>query len=264
MSRINHPRHHRRAGFTLVEVVVIAPILILTLGGFIVALVTMVGDTLANRDSNALVYDTQTALDRIEQDVRLSTTFLQTTGTLPSPQGSDANYTGTAAFTASSSNNLLLATLSTTTNPLDPTRQVVYFANQPNPCGTLQSYNTPLTTTVIYFVYNGALYRRTAIPSYTLTAGQATTVCATPWQQNSCSPGYSSAQCNTQDAKLMDNVSSLALAYYGSSSSTTDLGPANAAAATTVGVTITTQKVTAGQTLTNSSTSRITRLNVAQ
>lgn len=264
MSRINPSRHRYRAGFTLVEIVVIAPILILVLGGFVVALVTMVGDTLASRDSNALVYDTQTTLDRIEQDVRTSTGFLSTTGTMTAPQGSDANYTGTAAFTSSSTNHLLLSTLSTTTNPLDPNRQVVYFANQPNPCGSLQSYNTPLTTTVIYYVYNGSLYRRTAVPSFTTTTGQPNTVCGSPWQQNSCSPGYTSTQCQTQDAKLMDNVSSVSLTYYGSPTCDTSCTAVAPTAATTVIVTINTAKTTAGQPLTNSATSRITRLNVSQ
>ena len=269
MSRIN-----RSTGFTLIEVVVIAPVLILTLGGFIVALVAMVSDTLASRDTNALLYEAQSTLDRIEQDVRLSRGYLTTTGTLPSPQGSDSNFTGTAAFNAASTNYLLLTTLSTNVNPLDPARKVVYYGGtgQPYGCGTLESYNTPFPTTVIYYLNGTSLYRRTFVPSYTLTAGQANTVCYSPWQQNSCSPGQTVSQCQTQDAKIMDNIKSMNFAYYASSTSASDLCtpvtapaytcPSGITGATTIGVTITTQKTSAGQQIGNTTTGRFTRLNI--
>lgn len=255
-------------GFTLIEVLVIAPILILTLGGFVYTLSTIVGDALVVRDTNTMIYDTQGALDRIEQDARLSTQFLTTSGTLPSPQGSDSNFAGTAAFTSSSSvtggaNALIMSTISTTANPLDPTRQGVYFANQPNPCDITQVYNTRLMTTVIYYINGGSLYRRTYVPPWTTTAGQSTTVCAAPWQQNSCSPGYTSTQCQTNDAKIMDNVSSLGVAYYSSAGSTSDLGASGASNATTIGATINASKTTAGQSVTNTATIRATKLNAS-
>lgn len=261
MSLIKNNSHRKAHGFTLVEVVVIAPILILVLGGFVVALVTMVGDTLASRDANALVFSTQSSLDRIEQDVRLATGFQSSSGIQQLPQGQDANYTGTASFTATATNHLIMAVPATTVNPLDSSRQIVYYANQPNPCGGNQSYNTPLTATVIYFVYNNALYRRVIMPNYTLTAGQPNTVCAAPWQQNSCSPGYTNARCQTQDSKLLDNVSSLDLAYYSNPMSTSDLGASNAASAVTLGVTINTSRNSSGQTLTHSANLRATRIN---
>jgi hypothetical protein len=180
-----------------------------------------------------------------------------------SPQGQDNNYAGTASFTATATNHLIMAVPSTTKNPLDDSRKIVYYGGptQPNPCGASESYNTPLTTTVIYYIYNNSLFRRTVVPSYTLTAGQSNTVCATPWQQNSCSPGYVSAQCQTQDSKLLDDVSSMNLTYYGTPTSTTDLGAANAPSASTVGVVLNTSKKTSGQTLAHSANVRATRIN---
>lgn len=249
-----------RSGFTLVEMVVIAPILILTLGAFVLALVNMVGDTLASRDANALVHDTQASLDRIEQDVRLATGFQATSGATLSPQGQNNNYTGTTAFVASSTNHLVMAIPATTLNPLDADRKIVYYANQPNPCGAQQGYNIPLTATVVYFVHNNSLFRRTIVPAYTLTAGPSQ-VCNAPWQQNSCSPGYTSTQCQTQDVKLLDDVSSISLAYYSSPTSSTDLGPTNAASAATLGITVNTTKDTGGQSFTHSATLRATRIN---
>lgn len=252
--------HQLKKGFTLVEMLVIAPILILAIGGFIVVLISMVGDALKSRDNNALVYNTQASLDRIEQDIRLGVQFGTTTGTLPSPQGSDSNFTGTAAFT-STAGALIISSLSTDRNPGDGAREIVYYENQPNACGANQNYNTPFISTVVYYVYNNALYRRVLVPTYTLTTGQLNTVCDAPWQQNSCSPGYVSAQCQTQDAKLMDDVSSLSVAYYSSPSSSTDLGAANATAAVTVGVTINSTKTSAGQPISNTAAVRATKIN---
>ena len=249
-----------QAGFTLIEVMIIAPILILTIGGFVYTLSTIVSDTLAVRDSNTMVYDTQGALDRIEQDARLSVQFLSTSGPLPSPQGSDAGFAGTAAFTAGS-NVLVMSTLSTNVNPLDPNRQAVYFANQPNPCDITQVYNAKLLTTVIYYVNNGSLYRRTYVPTWTTTAG-ANQVCNAPWQQDSCSPGYTNtAVCQTSDSKLMDNVASLSTAYYSTPSDTTDLTAAGAANATTINVTLTSSKSSGGQTIGNAASVRATKIN---
>src|SRR5258708_5983535 len=93
-------------GFTLIEVLIIAPIVILAISGFVALMITMIGDSLATRDQNNLILETQDALDRIEQDTRLTTQFLATSMTMPSPQGSDSNFTGTAAF--SSTNTLIL------------------------------------------------------------------------------------------------------------------------------------------------------------
>ena len=247
----------RVRGFTLVEVLVISPILILTIGGFVYVLTNIISDALVVRDTNGMIYDTQTALDRIEQDARLSTQFLTTSGTLPSPQGSDNNFAGTAAFT-SGSNVLIMSTLSTSANPLNPARQVVYFTT-PNPCDITQVYNAPLLTTVIYYINNGSLYRRTYVPPWTTTSGP-NQVCNAPWQQNSCSPGYTNTtQCQTSDAKLMDNISSLTVAYCSSAGDTTCTTAATSA--TTISATITASKTTAGQPVTNTATLRASKLN---
>lgn len=259
MRSTSPTKPRRSAGFTLIEVLVISPILILTIGGFVYTLTTIVSDALAIRDTNTMVYETQTALDRIEQDARLSIQFPSTTAAMPSPQGSDGGFTGTASFTAGP-NVLIMSTLSTSINPLDPSRQIVYFA-APNGCGTSQVYNSPLITTVIYYVNNGSLYRRSYVPTWTTAAG-ANQVCVAPWQQNSCSPGYTNTtQCQTNDAKLMDNVQSLSTAYYGSVGGTADLGYASAATATTIGATIVGSKTTAGQTITNTATMRASKIN---
>jgi competence protein ComGC len=259
--RNNH--HSQSTGFTLIEMLVVAPIVILAIGGFISLMVNMVGDVIAARDETVMMYETQDSLSRIEDDVSLSTAFLSTSDMLITPQGSDANFTGTAAFT-NTSNTLILNAMVTDRNPLDPLRELIYYNGQPNPCDATKVFNKVLYSKVIYFIKSGSLWRRTAISPYnTNTPTDIQTVCATPWQQNSCSPGYVATRCKTNDIEIMKNVSSLNVAYYASANSSTDIGPTNAAVAKAIKVTVVGQKKSAGRDIATTQSVRATRLNAS-
>ncbi|HSW92206.1 MAG TPA: fibronectin type III domain-containing protein, partial [Candidatus Saccharimonadales bacterium] len=220
----------------------------------------MVGDVVSTRDRTVITYDTQNALDRIEQDTRLSTQFLVTSGTQTSPQGSDSNFTGTAAFT--NTNSLILSELATDKNPADPSRALVYFVNQPNPCGATQRFNRVLLTKVIYFIKSGSLWRRTIVPdNNTNSTPDNNSVCTSPWQLDSCSPGYVASLCKTNDEEVMKNIYSMSVGYYTDADSTVDQGAANALTANTIGVTIVAKKSVAGRDIDNTGTMRATKLN---
>lgn len=250
----------RSSGFTLIEMLIIAPIVIITISGFIALMINMVGDVLVTRDQNALTYETQDALDRIEQDTRLTTQFLTTSGTLVSPQGSGDN---TAAFT--NTDSLILSGLTTDKNPSDATRQLVFYDGQPNACGAQQSYNRPFLTKIMYFVKDPggglpkSLWRRTVVPDYNTNLDNA--VCATPWQRNSCSVGYSSPRCQTNDTELVKNIDTFSVKYFAGSQSTVELGASQALSATTIEVTINGKKTTVGRPFTTAGSIRATRLN---
>jgi type II secretory pathway pseudopilin PulG len=260
-------KQKKDAGFTLIEILIIAPIVIIAISGFIALMVTIVGKVLLTRDQTAVTYDTQNALDRIEQDIKLSAKFLTTTGTLPSPQGSDNNYAGTAAF-SNTSNTLILNMLATDSNPHSWDRWLMYYDNQPNPCGGTETSNRVFSVRVIYYIKNGTLWRRTYVPPWNLntSAPDANTICTYsssfyPWQKNTCNPGYTSSQCQAEDERVMDNVNSLNVQYFSDPGSTTDIGASNAASATAVNVTIASGKTTAGKAFTASSSLRASKLN---
>lgn len=262
-SLLHKPHRPTSTGFTLVEMLVIAPIVILAIGGFISLMVNMVGDVIAARDETVMMYETQDSLSRVEDDVSLSTAFLSTSDTLITPQGSDANFTGTAAFT-NTSNTLILNTMVTDRNPLDPLRELIYYKEKPNPCDTTKIFNEVLYSKIIYFIKSGSLWRRTTVSPYnTNTPTDTQTVCTTPWQQNSCSPGYVATRCKTNDVEVMKNVNSLNVAYYSSSNGSTDIGAANASAAKAIKVTVTGQRQSAGRTITTTQSVRANRLNAA-
>ena len=261
--------HNKLSGFTLIEILIIAPIVIIAISGFIGLMVSVVGKVLLIRDQDAMAYSTQNALNQIEEDTRLSAKFLTTTGTLPSPQGSDNNYAGTAAFSSSTANTLIINALATDRNPQNSSRALIYYDNQPNSCGTTQSFNRVFSTQVIYFVYNNTLWRRTIVPTWdnNTSTPDANTICTqgstytSPWQQDSCSPGYTSSACQTNDEQIMNNITSLTVQYYSTPNGTTDLGPTGASSATTIQVTIVGGKTTAGHSFTYTATTRATKLN---
>jgi len=268
--RSSSTRTTNSRGFTLIEILIIAPIVIIAISGFVAVMISLVGKTMLTRDQSLMAYNINDGLGRIEEDVRLSAKFLTTTGSLPSPQGKNND---TTAFT-NGSNTLILNALATDSNPRTYDRWLMYYDNQPNPCGSTETFNKIFTIKIIYFVdSNGTLWRRTYVPPWNLNNDppdtpnpDANTICTAssayyPWQRNSCAIGQTSSQCQTQDEKIMDNVSSLNVKYYTNPGDTSDLGSSSASSAGTVEVTITGAKTTAGQSFTSSGSLRATKLN---
>ncbi len=272
MSRFKLRHYSLKAGFTIVEMLVIAPIVILTIGAFITVIVSMTGEVLSTRSSNVLAYDIQNALNRIEEDIRASTTYLAANSITPlvSPQGYDnaiADFANVDDSVTPKGNMLILKTFVTTGNPLSPTSGPVYLANQPNACGSTQNQNTPMMMNIVYFVKNNALWRRSIMPADYLTAG-----CSTPWQQPSCTTVPASGFCKAQDVKLIDGIdaSNFTVEYFDKASDTVANGVASNTAktiterndtlkpTTTVGVSINVTKTAAGREISQSGTIRAT------
>lgn len=251
-----------KKGFTLVELLVIAPVAILVIAGLVGTMVSMIGDVLINQQRNVEIYETQDGLNQIEQDVRLSSAILSTTGTVASPQGSDS---ATAAFTSngtvnadqsislSSTNALILSAYATTTNPLLSSRSLVY-ANSPTVCSGAYTTNPPVSYRIVYFISGGSLWRRTILPTgLTLCNGPA-------WQQNSCASG-----CITNDRLVVSNVSSVNVTYNIETtnpySSVIDTSLSTTDNPTSVKVQISTSKIVTGGAINSSLSIYATRLS---
>jgi Tfp pilus assembly protein PilE len=264
-----------QSGFTLIEMMVIAPIVILAIGAFLTVIISMTGEVLASRSSNTLAYNVQDAINRIDQDVKLSTGFLaenSITLTAGEAQGYNNDATNFTNVGGASGTSLILNMLVTDGNPLSSTSSIVYLADKPNACSSSQlKDNTPMTANVVYFVKDNTLWRRTIMPSNYATTSVR---CSTPWQQPSCAVGYTAPFCKTNDIKLVEGVSSgsFFLEYLGSASATTANTVASDAGATvaarnvalhsvpTVSVSIVASTTTAGRTIERSASLRSTRL----
>ncbi|MGE5298940.1 MAG: type II secretion system protein J, partial [Acidobacteriota bacterium] len=259
---LRHHSRHARQGFTLVEMLVVAPIIIVVITGLVAAMVAMVGDALTANSRAVTAYDTQDALERIEQDVRTTANFMGTFNYLTAPQGRDGNV---GAFNFSTNKDLILTQQATTGSPYDSNRTLVYYTDQPAGCSEDLSTNNILSTRTIYFLRNGSLWRRSIVDAWNNNSvTDSDTVCGKPWQRDSC-PNITgvtlgaapAATCNTYDEELLKNVTAFTPTFYNSNNVNTP----NPLSASAVKVVVTTSKVVGGETITQTSTIHAVRRN---
>lgn len=279
------------SGFTLVEMAVIAPIVILLIGGFISLIVNLTGEVMSSRGSNVLTYDLQDTLNRIEQDVKLSTTFLATNNinVINTKQGFGGTATtgSTTPFTnvdkagsGGSTPSIILNVLVTDGNPLSADSGLVYLKDQPNPCSTYTEYskNKPMTANVVYFIDNAnTLWRRVIMPEN--AASTPAVYCGSaPWQVPTCINGYAAGSlpfCKSNDERLIDGISpsDFQFEYFTSASSTfpsatatnpsvnNDLRNTALLSTPTLKVSLTANQTVAGRDISRSASLRATRLD---
>ena len=258
LSRLKQ-RLAKGQGFTLIEMLVVVPLAVIVIATIISLMVALVGDIAVSRERSVSSYSVQDALDRIEQDARVATTYMPTFSLVKSPQGRNGS---TGAF-STTSGDIIISQYATTANPYDASRQIVYYADQPNPCSGSYTLNRPLTVRVIYFTTgtagNQKLWRRTIVPQVSTTATDTTKVCANPWQRNNCpAPVTVSANCDTEDELVLDNVSTFTTTYYTDTGATTT----DPRAATSLKVTLTQTEQIAGETIATSGVTRASHVNV--
>lgn len=270
----------KQSGFTLIEMLVIAPIVILAIGAFITAVISLTGEVLSSRATNVLIYSVQDALNRIDHDVKLSTAFLAENNITPqNGQGSGDNTTAFVNVGGPTGTVLILDMVAVTGNPATAGSDIVYLADQPNACGSSSvTSNVAMNINVVYFVKNdpvsgvSSLWRRTIMPSNYASAG-----CSKPWERPSCVPGYNPGTytfCKTNDVKLIEGVSSsgFSISYFSdplsssANSVASDSGQsaANRGAALlttpTIDITISASQTVAGRTISQTSSLRTSQL----
>lgn len=244
-----YKQHKYAHGFTLVEMLVVAPIVILAIGAFLTAIISMTGEVIASRASNALAYNTQDALNRIEQDVKNSSSFLAANSITPTTTTAQGYNNDTTTFTniaGASGTSLILNMVATDSNPNSASAASVYLKDQPNSCAAPRG-NIPFTYNVIYFTKDdpqtglSTLWRRTMMPTnYDDTTNL---VCAVPFQQPSCAPSYMEAQsgasfCKTSDIKLVAGIKpgDFVVSYFNNAGSTAENIRANSLSISGVGI----------------------------
>lgn len=221
-----------KRGFTLIEVLVVAPIVILSIGAFIALIVTLTADTVASRGSSVLQYEVHDALSRIEEDIRRSAAFLATndiTLEAANPQGytstpSTHSTTGsTVPFTNINTNKaLILKQFATKEKQRQSTQPgIIYLSNTPNACTGEYKKNTPMYVNIVYYIAEDSLWRRTITPTNYDTSSA---FCNGPVEQRpSCGPGTLHIYCKTEDTKLVSGVNQngFTFRYYATAAATT-------------------------------------------
>lgn len=262
---------NKKSGFTLVEMLIIVPIALLAVGAMVMFITSLVGDAVTSREYAVSTYSVSDASNRIEQDIRLSVQFISSLSGMPVQQSK--NGAG-AAFVANATDTVVLQQYATTSSPYNSNRVFLYFKNTPNVLSACNSTSLPgnsaLMVSLVYFLKNGSLWRRTIVPAWNITnAADATYTCkgdgtaaSAPWQRDSC-PADSTinATCQTFDEQILPNVSSMAVSYY-TADGTTQITPvANVETATYMKIVLATSKTVAGETITNTNTIKAKRIN---
>ena len=267
---------NKQAGFTLVEMLVVAPIVILALGAFITVMVTLTGQVLKTQAQNSMVYSAQDALNVIERDVKLSGAFLagnEIAG--PSPQGYTNGTAPVNSFTnvGSNGNMLILRTFATNMNPMEAARTPVY-TNMPSGDCSEKTTNKLLTYNAVYFTKTNSDGTKTLWRRVIMQQGRGTPgLCDTPWQLPSCAPGVSGTVCKSNDIRLLDNVSEFNIDYFSSPTASAPNGGATSTINTlaaraaimdgieTIRVTLSAETTVAGRPVDHTASIRASKLN---
>lgn len=265
--------HHKRGGFTLVEMMIVAPMLILIIGTIIVSIVTLTGESLAEGGRAQLINDVQDSLDRIENDVQSSGAYLSTNNfDLTSPQGINDATQKFVSISATGNDSIILNSFFTSANPSLSSRSLVYLPNTPFACGDASlGQNQAMTMNIVYFVKNSALWRRTVATS---TYASKTCPGVTTWQQPNCAEALMSTNpslCKAQDELLLTGVEpgDFKVDYYLSASDTIPEASAEVSdpdtrqtaidKTSTLQITLKGSKSIAGRDITQQGTIRVTR-----
>lgn len=239
-----------RSGFTLVEMLVVAPIIILAIGAFIAVIVSLSGEVLATRAKTLLAHTIQSSLSSIESDIKRSTAFLATNSITPltSPQGYNDATEGFTFNDSAKGPMLILEQNATLANPLTAPSDFVYQKDEPYSCSDpLIRKNDPLKVNIVYFVKNSSLWRRTILQGdYASTSVS----CNPPWQQPSCQVAVGGF-CKAEDVELIKGVSTndFRIEYFTSPDTTPTTEPSSIEDITGARVTLHAEQTAAGRSI---------------
>lgn len=274
MKKIDN--HSKSAGFTLIEIGIIVPILIVTVLILFDALFAMIRTSTVERGKIDLTYDAQNAITNIESDAVLASMYLPTvdTNVTADPYPPTANSGAWSYLGDSTTSRVLIVRLfSTTTNPLSSDRQPAFIGNPAGAeCNTTNIYfNDVQQYNAIYFLKNGNLYRRRLIDKTTnlCDPGQYQKL-SCPSQEDLAAQGLGSrnATCQADDELLASDVTNFSVQYYASKLGDTPLDvyavsadPNLVTTAADAEVSLTISRTISGETITKTSTLRMSKLN---
>lgn len=198
----------KQKGFTLIEVLVIAPVVLVTIVIALSFLFSLYGQLIQQGAKLNLQSDAQTILFGLQDDLSFATEFSATKDT----SLTDA-YAPPGGWTYNSNpKTLIVLSPATTANHRNPNRLPVYI-NQLGctPSVSLETMQeNPLAyNNIIYFVNGTNLYKRILSPPTT------TNTCGTSYLKQTCPAANATATCQ-KDILLSNNLSSFSITYYDS------------------------------------------------
>lgn len=203
-------------GFTLIEILVISPIMIVTVLATITFLFNEFGQITKQNGQLNLQLEAQNILFGLQDDIWYSNRFVS---------DQNANLVDTYAPSGGWVYNttpptLIISTAALTKNHRDPNRQPIYLNESTCTPVDGNGVNSVLYNNIIYFVSGSSLYKRT------LTAPSGLAVCSSLYSNQTCPTDHISSTCPA-DILLSDHINTFNITYYDTGNSTT-LTPENA------------------------------------
>ena len=183
---------HLKDGFTLAELLIIAPIVILVVTSIVSAMVVLTGNVLVSRASNKLLYGLHDTLARIDQDVSSSKSVLKESIDPTRPQGLNND---TTKFSTTDNKTLILNSYTTSTNLINKDKNIIFD----------DSNDSVMFNTVYFLDLNKTLWRRVIAPNSYEDYDT--------WQLPSCADEQTEAICKVKDTKLLDKIDTMTIEY---------------------------------------------------
>lgn len=196
--------YREEKGFTLIEILVIAPVLMLVVMMAMSFLFTQFGQLTQQGAALNLKTEAQTATFSMQDDLIYASSFLNTMN----PNLED-NYAPNGGWTADTSPNktLLISTVALTKNRRHSDRSPVYVNTLGCTPDDVKEQNEELQNNIIYFVNGTNLYKRT------ITAPSSMNTCGTSYQTQTCPEANSGPSCKA-DRLITDKLDSIQYTFY--------------------------------------------------
>lgn len=195
-------------GFTLVEVLIMAPIMILTIVFLMSFLFSQYGQLTQQGAQINLQTEAQVVTFSMEDDVFFANAFVQNLN-----DGLSDTYQPSGGWKYNTTpQTLIISDPAVTKNHRDANRQPVYI-NTLGCDASVLDQNSPLYNNIIYFVSGTTLYKRT------VSAPSTMSTCGTSFQKQTCPASNATTACPA-DKILTDKVESFSITYLDSNNVT--------------------------------------------
>ncbi len=254
---MQHTSTNKQRGFTLVEVAIVAPIMILVAISIVAILITLVSSTVRPNAQSLIMQQEEKALESIESDINNSYVYINSTSSSGFLSSLPSSFTDSAASDYSSPpsgtmvvglqtfNQIIDSTDSSRTKVLPAFKDAASCSNT-----TDLSPNNIAPVVVIYYVKDNTLYRRTLVD----TTNPST--CGAKLAKQSCL-----SSCAAEDTALVrvDSLTAFSIVYY--TGITNDIVTTDPTLAKSAKITITAALNAGGDSVEYTSSLRAARLN---
>lgn len=251
LSFINRflPKRHlgsMNKGFTLVELLIISPIVMAIIAFMMNYLFNQYGQLTVQNAQINLQVGAQAAVFAMQDDIFFANSFVSDLN----DNLTDANAPSGGWHASSSPTILIISTPAETASHRSATRQPVYINTLGCSPDSVKQENDVLYNNIIFWVSGTNLYKRV------VTAPSSMSTCGSSWQKQSCPAASASSTCPA-DNLMTDKLGSFTVTYYDNSGAVVSTPEQ----ATALKINLTLTDTAFAQTVTANSNMTIRRIN---